>query len=126
MKKLTKTKLKKFKTFFVNKRERLLNSYMQKVNDSITMGFQAFGDEIDLVQIRQLKEITDRLSSRDRDGLHKIDYAIKRIADGSFGICEECEEPIPEKRLEAIPDCSFCIQCAEQIEFDSKQYRQIP
>lgn len=36
--------------------------------------------------------------------------------DGSYGLCEVCEEPISEKRLIALPEAQWCIQCAEKKE----------
>jgi DnaK suppressor protein len=42
--------------------------------------------------------------------------ALKKIDDGSYGICEECEEEIPIKRLKAIPDARYCISCQAEME----------
>jgi DnaK suppressor protein len=46
----------------------------------------------------------------------KIDNALKKIADGSFGNCEECGEEIAEKRLLINPGFITCIGCAEKLE----------
>jgi RNA polymerase-binding transcription factor DksA len=43
-----------------------------------------------------------------------VEGALKRIEDGSYGICEECGEPIPPERLEAIPYTPYCIRCAQK------------
>ena len=47
------------------------------------------------------------------DELNGIDEALQRIAQGSYGICERCGEPIAEGRLEALPAAVLCIACAE-------------
>lgn len=44
--------------------------------------------------------------------LRAIDGALRRIADGAYGDCTHCGEPISEKRLEALPFTSLCIGCA--------------
>jgi RNA polymerase-binding protein DksA len=41
-----------------------------------------------------------------------IDAALKRIEDGTYGICVNCGRPISEERLEALPWAEFCIDCA--------------
>ena len=52
-----------------------------------------------------------RLRGRERKLLDKIDEAIIRIKEGTYGICEECGEQIRIKRLEARPVAKFCINC---------------
>ena len=45
--------------------------------------------------------------------LRQIDAALKRIVDGEFGTCLECEEPISPKRLAAVPWATYCFRCQE-------------
>jgi DnaK suppressor protein len=52
-----------------------------------------------------------RLRGRERKLLDKIDEAIARIDEGTYGICDECGEEIRIKRLEARPVAKFCIDC---------------
>lgn len=52
-----------------------------------------------------------RLRGRERKLMDKIDEALARIEDGSYGICEECGGEIGIKRLEARPVAKFCIEC---------------
>ncbi len=47
------------------------------------------------------------------DEVQGIDEALQRIAQGTYGICERCGEPIAEGRLEALPAAVLCIACAE-------------
>lgn len=46
----------------------------------------------------------------------QIDAALARIEKGTYGICETCEQPIPEARLEALPWTGFCVKCQQQQE----------
>ena len=46
----------------------------------------------------------------------KIEKALKKLDEGVFGVCEDCEEPISVKRLEARPETELCIRCKEDQE----------
>ncbi len=48
--------------------------------------------------------------------LVRIEAALRRCDDGSFGLCCECEEPIAVKRLKIDPTCVKCIECAQRAE----------
>jgi len=60
-----------------------------------------------------------RIRDRERKLIKKIQKALDRITDGTYGVCESCGDPISEKRLEARPVTGQCIDCkleAERIE----------
>ncbi len=63
-----------------------------------------------------------RLRDREKFLLKKIDDAMARIENGTFGICEICEEEISVKRLEARPVTTMCIRCKEEQEKQEKSY----
>lgn len=46
--------------------------------------------------------------------LSEVEAAIKRMDRGTYGVCEDCDEPIPEARLRALPWARFCIKCTER------------
>jgi len=52
-------------------------------------------------------------AQRSTERVRQIDAALSRIADGSYGICLECGEPIAERRLESIPEAALCTNCQE-------------
>lgn len=52
------------------------------------------------------------LQERTERRLSEIDEALTRVADGTYGLCVECHEPIPFRRLEALPAASRCIECS--------------
>ncbi len=60
----------------------------------------------------------DRMRMRDRESrlIVKIKQALENIKDGTYGICEECEEPIGIERLKARPVTSYCIACKTRQE----------
>jgi DnaK suppressor protein len=47
--------------------------------------------------------------------LREVEEALARVRDGSYGICQECEEPISPKRLQALPWAKFCVRCQEML-----------
>jgi len=53
---------------------------------------------------------------RDADELRRIDTALARLSEGSYGSCEDCGQRIPEARLEAEPTALRCIRCQELYE----------
>jgi DnaK suppressor protein len=63
------------------------------------------------------------LLSQEQDALYEIDQALKRIEQGTYGICEMSGKPIPRARLEAIPFARFTVECQSQLEKQSKQSR---
>jgi len=64
-----------------------------------------------------------RTRDRERKLLAKIDSALKRIEDGTYGYCEETGEPISLKRLEARPIATLSIDAQERHERREKAYR---
>lgn len=61
-----------------------------------------------------------QLGEREREQLKEIDEALERIEEGAYGLCAECGESIPEKRLELIPYAKLCITCKEKMETREK------
>lgn len=65
-----------------------------------------------------------RIRDRERKLVSKIDEAIARIEDGTYGICEDCGEEIGMKRLEARPVTTLCIDCKTLQETREKSVGQ--
>ena len=62
------------------------------------------------------QELTLSLLGSEKDAFDQIDGALKRIEDGSYGLCEKCGVKIPASRLAAIPYAARCVRCASQGE----------
>jgi len=62
------------------------------------------------------REFNLGLASNEREMLSKVNIALKRIEDKTFGVCTECVNAIPEARLKAIPYAETCMKCQEKIE----------
>src|SRR5262245_46768294 len=52
-------------------------------------------------------------NSLERSLLREVEEALMRVHEGTYGICQECEEPISAKRLQALPWAKFCVSCQE-------------
>ena len=75
--------------------------------------------------LRPKQEFGLELRTRDRERklLRKIDSALSRIDDGSYGYCEETGEEIGLKRLEARPVATLCLEAQERRELAERQFR---
>lgn len=62
------------------------------------------------------KEFNLGLASNEREVLSKIEMALKRIDDKSFGKCSLCDKAIPAARLNALPYVETCLKCQEELE----------
>ena len=47
--------------------------------------------------------------------LREVEEALRRVKEGSYGVCQECEEAISPKRLQALPWAKFCVRCQEML-----------
>lgn len=57
-----------------------------------------------------------RLMENSSDILGKVNAALERIEEGTYGTCEVCGTKIPKGRLQAIPYATMCVKCAEKAE----------
>jgi DnaK suppressor protein len=64
------------------------------------------GDTINVERERDLQ-----LSAQALQSVEEIDRALAKIDDGSYGICEQCNEAIPKERLKALPYAALCVRC---------------
>ncbi|WP_169570009.1 TraR/DksA family transcriptional regulator [Sneathiella limimaris] len=62
---------------------------------------------------REDEEVMERLEKDALDEIVQIKQALDRLDQGSYGTCMGCGEPIGEKRLEALPFATNCVECAE-------------
>jgi DnaK suppressor protein len=119
---LKKKDLKRFRELLHEKREEILKSAKRTLSEDMTLDPDDLPDEMDLASSEYLQSFTFRLRGREKTFLKKIDHALQKIEEGTFGICEECEEPISIKRLEARPETTLCIRCKEDQERIEKAY----
>ena len=117
---LKKSDLKRFKKILEEKREALVTAARESLQQDMTLDTNDLPDEMDLASSEYLQSFEFRLRGREKSLLSKLDLALKKITDGTFGICEICEEPIGKKRLEARPETTLCIKCKEDQEREER------
>lgn len=117
---LTKKELKKFQELLEEKRKVVLDRARQMLSEGMVLDANDLPDEMDLASSEYIQSFEFRLRGREKSLLTKLDLALKKIDDGTFGICEICEEPIGKKRLEARPETSLCIKCKEDQEREER------
>jgi DnaK suppressor protein len=123
-KQLNKTQLKKFKQLLESKRDDIIRRAQQTLSEDMTLDANELPDEMDLASTEYLQSFTFRLRGREKTFLKKIQRALEKIEDGSFGLCEECEQPISIKRLEARPEAPLCIRCKEEQEREERDFAE--
>jgi len=62
------------------------------------------------------RETALNIATGESQRLRDVTDALQRIANGTYGVCEGCEEPIPKKRLEVFPAARYCIKCKSKLE----------
>jgi DnaK suppressor protein len=118
---LTKKELKKFQELLEEKRKAVLERAREMLAvENMALDTNDLPDEMDLASSEYLQSFEFRLRGREKSLLSKLDLALKKIEDGSFGVCEICEEPIGKKRLEARPETTLCIKCKEDQEREER------
>jgi DnaK suppressor protein len=106
-------------------REILLKEAQQTLDHLKEEGsFRNVGDMADLATEESESILELRTQERYRKLIPKIDAALQRIEDGTYGYCEETGEEIGIKRLEARPIATLCIEAQEWREQMKRQFRE--
>ncbi len=107
--------LKKFRKKFEEQKKNLLfNDKVMREDFQVNQDDRY--DDVDQATSDVEQSLRMRLRNRELLLVKKIDEAIERIDEGTFGECESCGEDIEVRRLEARPTATLCIQCKEDQE----------
>jgi RNA polymerase-binding transcription factor DksA len=71
------------------------------------------GDSAEQAQERENDEVIDAIGNETRASIRDIQAALMRIEDGTYGSCEVCGGEIAPSRLQAIPEATRCVECAD-------------
>jgi DnaK suppressor protein len=114
--------LKRYKKMLEDSKTALLDSAKKTLAEESSFDTDDLPDEIDQASSEYAQSMAFRLRDREKFLLQKIEKALLRIEEGTFGICERCEEDISPKRLEARPVTTLCIRCKEEQEKKERSY----
>ena len=118
---LKKKDLKRFRDILLAKKKDILRNAQRTLNEDMTLDANDLPDEMDLASSEYLQSFTFRLRGREKAFLDKIQKALEKIDNGTFGTCDDCGEKISIKRLEARPTATLCIDCKTLDEMREKQ-----
>lgn len=86
------------------------------LTEDIGISSEDLADEADLCATELQTTMWLRLRAREALYLKKVNQALERIARGTFGLCDRCDDPIEARRLEARPTATLCVSCKEHEE----------
>lgn len=110
---MDKRKLKTYRNKLLERREGLVGQVAAAEMRNRDRDAEATQDPADMAANTYTKEVLISMSDNDRTMLNSIDEALKRTETGDYGLCVNCGEPVPEKRLEAVPWAKYCLRCQD-------------
>jgi len=120
-----KKKIETYKQMLLRHRQQILNIGLLNKSEDLYVSEEDLSDETDLATSLVQQQINCTIRDREFLKLKRIDAAIDRVNEGTYGHCEECDEEIAQKRLENQPWAELCIQHAEEKEREEAQiFRQ--
>lgn len=121
---LTQAQTEQFRKVLFEKRDRLIAEAKRTLDQEMVIEADERMDEVDQASSEYMQAFSFRLRGRERFLLGKIEHALKKMDEGEYGLCEECEEQISLKRLHARPEAQLCIQCKEAQEKEEAVYAE--
>lgn len=118
---MEKKKVEHFKNLLLKHRQQILNIGLINKSEELHVSEEDLADEMDLATSLIQQQLSCTIRDREFAKLRKIDLALERVQEGSYGHCEECEEEISLKRLENQPWAELCITHAEEKEREESQ-----
>ena len=116
---MDKERLEYFKDLLTKRKEGLITEASKTIVD-MSDDEETFPDPTDRASLETDRNFLLRIRDRERKLILKIDEALERIEDGTFGICELCGDDISEERLQARPVTTLCIDCKTDSEEKEK------
>ncbi|MDH3258288.1 MAG: RNA polymerase-binding protein DksA [Deltaproteobacteria bacterium] len=98
----------------------LLEEAIKTMND-MTADTAPFPDPTDRALLESDRNFILRIRDRERKLIVKIQEALKRIENGTYGVCEDCEGKISSKRLKARPVTTMCYDCKVDSEEEERE-----
>ena len=121
---LTKVQLDKFRGILNERRELLIKQAQKTLENDMVLSPDDRFDEVDQASSEYMQAFSFRLRGREKFLMDKIQLALRKIDEGTYGTCEECEDTIALKRLQARPEAPLCIQCKEAQEKEEAVYAE--
>ncbi|MBD65051.1 MAG: hypothetical protein CME62_07580 [Halobacteriovoraceae bacterium] len=114
-------RIQHFRQKLLTARGQIINSGIMNNFDDLQVKSDDLADEADLANNTINQQVTFSIREKEMVKLRRIDAALARIEEGTYGYCIESGEEIEEKRLETQPWAEFCIEVAEERERETNQ-----
>jgi DnaK suppressor protein len=105
--------------------EAKLKDLLQLSGDRESLEIQPMADPLDQVRLSTDRDMAVETLNQQARSIHEIRSALVRIEEGSYGRCERCDEPIPAKRLDAVPWARMCVICQSAAEAEARPGRTL-
>lgn len=122
---MEKAKLEEYRKLLLQLKSKILNNGIIKKADDLAVSTDDLADETDLASSVISQQVTFNMRDRELTKLRAIEEALMRIEDGTYGMCEDCEEEIGEKRLKNQPWTTLCITHAEEREREKNKFAKV-
>ena len=113
---MKKNKLKHFQSLLENICTEIVGDVEKAHHNKKSNEVEQMADICDDAARSYGKKLQGDLEEQEWVKLKQVEAALKKVEDGEYGICEQCEQEILETRLEIMPYTEFCIQCLSEIE----------
>lgn len=111
------SELQAIRESLVAQKSSILNKQRELKTETLLSSHLA--DESEQMVIEQSQNLSLHLREKERQVLLQIEKALSKISDGTYGLCEACDDPIGLKRLHARPFTHLCVACMEEQESQS-------
>ena len=103
--------------------KRKIQRHLEDISDSSVADIETpSGDSVDLASLEINQNSLAKVGKRELNHLKKIEVALTKIQEGTYGECEECGEQIAVARLMARPVAQLCIDCKTSQENEERRY----
>jgi len=130
--KLAKDDVLKYRKLLLDLRDHLIDGVNFLATDNLKRSSREASGELSGYSLHMADAGTDNfdrefalsLVSNEQEALYEIEEALKRLEQGTYGLCGMCEKPIRRERLMAVPFARLCVNCQSEVEKDHRRPAQ--
>jgi len=123
-KKFTKKELSEFKKIILKRKEEVNDEIRHISEDTLKKSQKDASGDIsgytyhmaDVATDNYDREFSLGFASNDRKSLYELEDALKRVEEGTYGICQDCKSFIAKTRLKVVPQARLCVKCQQKRE----------
>ncbi|MGP1579988.1 MAG: RNA polymerase-binding protein DksA [Wolinella sp.] len=113
---MRESEIEHFEELLKERERQILQNIQSSAQDIAILNDQLLSDELDYASASAESLVGSSITLKQQQELNEIKEALKKIEQGSYGICDMCEEAISIPRLKVKPHAKYCIVCREIVE----------